>query len=74
MKHEYMYIYMSVIWVQVTEQTFACSFSELCDDLRVFNFIYSALVKAFFLFLLLHIFLKVGDKSVEKQGTSTYLI
>ena len=61
---------MSVIWVQVTEQTFACSFSELYDDLRVFR-----IGKSFFLkLLLMHIFLKVGDKSVEKQGTSTYLI
>ena len=42
-----MYIHMLVIRVQLTEQI-SCSFSELCDNLRVFNFFFinSTLVKA----------------------------
>ena len=43
-----MNIHMSVTRVQVTEQTSSCTFSELWDNLRVFNFIYYTLVKAFF--------------------------
>ena len=65
---------MSVKRVQVTEQS-SCSFLEVCDNLRVYNFIIFQIGKSFLkTFLIMHFLGKVGDKSILKQDTSAYLL